>query len=111
MTRMGEIRVLGLVGSSSHTSMTKAALSVCLRAARRAGARTRLLSPADIGLPLFEPHSGRRADLDNPLFREVSEADGIVLATPAYHGTMSSHLKSMLDHIEMLRDDSRPYFT
>jgi FMN reductase len=107
---MREIRVLGLAGSTSQPSSTMAALSVCLAAARRAGACTVLLTPADIDLPLYEPNPATPRDVNNRLFKEVSRADGLVLATPAYHGTMSSHLKNILDHIELLRDDPRPYF-
>lgn len=107
---MPEITVLGLTGSTSVSSSTRAALSACLAAMRRMGATTRMLS-ADTDLPQFDPgSSGAHAQLSR-LLREVSQADGIVLATPAYHGTMSAHLKNMLDHLEGLRDDPRPYLS
>jgi FMN reductase len=37
-------------------------------------------------------------------------ADGIILATPSYHGSISGSIKSTLDHTEDLRDDPRALF-
>jgi FMN reductase len=36
-------------------------------------------------------------------------ADCVVIGTPGYHGGMSGLIKNALDHLEMLRDDDRPY--
>ncbi|HZE50861.1 MAG TPA: NAD(P)H-dependent oxidoreductase, partial [Jatrophihabitantaceae bacterium] len=39
----------------------------------------------------------------------VARADGLIIATPGYHGGMSGLVKNGLDHLEALRDDVRPY--
>jgi FMN reductase len=39
----------------------------------------------------------------------IRRADGILIASPAYHGAMSGLIKNALDYIEELRDDARPY--
>ncbi len=40
----------------------------------------------------------------------VREADGIILATPGYHGSLSGVVKNALDTLELTRDDAAPYF-
>lgn len=41
--------------------------------------------------------------------RQVSAADGLIIATPGYHGGVSGLIKNALDYIEDLRTDTRPY--
>jgi FMN reductase len=38
-------------------------------------------------------------------------ADGIILGSPGYHGSISGLVKNALDYAEDLRDDVRPYFS
>ena len=44
-----------------------------------------------------------------PLIDPVRAADCVVIGTPGYHGGMSGLVKNALDHLELLRDDDRPY--
>ncbi len=39
----------------------------------------------------------------------IRQCDGLIVATPAYHGTLSGLVKNALDYLEELRDDERPY--
>jgi FMN reductase len=39
----------------------------------------------------------------------LREADGVVLVSPGYHGTVSGLVKNALDYVEDLRTDERPY--
>ena len=39
----------------------------------------------------------------------MRSADCVVIGTPGYHGGMSGLVKNALDHLELLRDDARPY--
>src|SRR5262249_20408074 len=39
----------------------------------------------------------------------LREADGVVLVSPGYHGTVSGLVKNALDYVEALRADRRPY--
>jgi FMN reductase len=41
----------------------------------------------------------------------VAAADGLIIATPGYHGGMSGLVKNGMDHLESLRDDARPYLS
>jgi FMN reductase len=44
------------------------------------------------------------------LVEAVRQADGIVIASPSYHGGISGVVKNAIDLLEELREDSRPYF-
>jgi FMN reductase len=81
-----------------------------LEAAERAGARTRLLSGAFLArLPIYDPTtSGGSAELQEML-DAVRQADGILISTPGYHGSVSGMVKNALDGLEGLRTDARPY--
>jgi FMN reductase len=74
-----------------------------LDAAERAGARVKLLSGAALHLPMYQP--------ENPERTEAALADGIVLGSPGYHGSISGLVKNALDYAEDLRNDARPYFS
>ena len=41
--------------------------------------------------------------------RAVSAADGLIIASPGYHGGISGLVKNALDYVEDLRGDARPY--
>jgi FMN reductase len=43
------------------------------------------------------------------LVEALAEADGVIVASPAYHGTVSGLVKNALDHAEDLRYADRPY--
>lgn len=45
------------------------------------------------------------------LIEAVREADGVIFASPGYHGTLSGHMKNAIDYIEELSGDARPYLS
>lgn len=103
-------RVLALGGTTRPGSSTERALAVCLAAAARQGAETVLLGGPDLILPLYEYGVSERSDAATRLVDEIRRADGIILGSPGYHGTMSGLVKNALDYVEDLRADARPYF-
>ena len=90
--------VVGICGSLRDTSYTRMALSHALEAAEHAGAETRLIDLRLWDLPLFDPDDRDRGDAAE-LKRVVAAADGIFLATPVYHGMVSSGLKNAFDYL------------
>jgi FMN reductase len=82
-----------------------------LNAAQRLGARTKLISGALLQLPLYQPENPERSEGARYLVGELALADGIVLGSPGYHGSISGLVKNALDYAEDLRSDSRPYFS
>jgi FMN reductase len=104
--------IVGLGGTSRPESSTERWLSIALEAAERQGARVvRFSGPTLAALPLYAPEDTARNDLQRDLVATVRQADGLILATPAYHAGISGLLKNAIDLLEDLRDDARPYLT
>lgn len=103
------LRVLGIGGTARPGSSTEHALIAALAAAERAGASTRLLVASDIDLPLYSPHRPLHDPRVTQLLELVSEADGLMIASPGYHGGISGLVKNALDYLEDLREAPRPY--
>ncbi len=99
MAKQGdEIVVVGLCGSLGHSSVTRRALQVALLGARGAGARTELIDLREWQLPFCgsEFTSVESADVAR-LQSVVQGAQGLIWATPEYHGSFSGVLKNALD--------------
>ncbi len=77
----------------------------------RRGARIKLISGQLLQLPLYQPEDPARSDDARALVAELSQADGIVIGSPGYHGSISGLVKNALDYAEDLRNDPRPYFS
>jgi FMN reductase len=102
--------VVGIGGTVRPESSSERALKKAMQAAEAAGARTRLFDGAFMAkLPIYNP---ALPDLGpgETFLEAVSEADGVIIASPGYHGSISGLVKNALDTLEGLRDDPRPYF-
>ncbi|MEV6028431.1 NAD(P)H-dependent oxidoreductase [Streptomyces sp. NPDC052036] len=104
------VNVLGIGGSTRPGSTAERALRATLAAAERLGATVTVIAGADLMMPLYD-----QAEAVSPAARRLlaalARADGVVIASPAYHGSTSGLLKNALDHIEELRTDERPYLS
>jgi FMN reductase len=92
----------------SHSSTEKALRLVLARADAR-GARIRLFAGPDLDLPLYSPECAERTLRATALVEALRAADGVVLGSPGYHGSLSGLVKNVLDYAEDLRGDARPY--
>ncbi len=101
--------VVGLGGSGRAGSSSESALRLSLAAAAECGANTQLFAGADLMLPMYDPSVSLRSDGAVRLIEALRRADGVLVASPGYHGSMSGLIKNLLDYVEDLRDDSRPY--
>jgi FMN reductase len=103
--------IVGLGGTTRATSTSERTLVKALEAAERAGARTRLFGGAILAkLPIYDPATASDSAELCDLLEAVRGADGVLIATPGYHGSVSGLIKNALDGLEGLRGDSRPYF-
>jgi FMN reductase len=103
--------ILGIGGTVRPDSSTELALAFSLRAAEAAGAQTRLLGGEFLAtLPIFDPRPGEVGEAQQMLVDAVRAADGIIVASPGYHGSISGVVKNALDTLELTRDDATPYF-
>ncbi len=108
---MGEtLHLVGVGGTTNPGSTTELALATALRAAEQLGVSTKLVAgPTLARLPIYAPEQTERTDAQREFIDAVRAADGLLLATPAYHAGMSGLVKNAIDLLEDLRDDARPY--
>jgi FMN reductase len=106
------VTIVGIGGTTRANTSTQLALRVALAEAERLGASVRLFGGTDLAcLPAFEPERTEVPEQAVPLIEAVRAADGLVIASPGYHGSISGLVKNALDYVEYLREDARPYFS
>jgi FMN reductase len=103
--------IVGLGGTVRPASSSERALAKAMAAAEALGARTQMFGGEFLArMPMYNPaepgdHADRADFLD-----AVRRADGVIVASPGYHGSVSGLVKNALDSVEGLREDARPYF-
>ena len=104
--------IVGIGGTIRSNSSTEKALKVALATVEAGGGETRLLGGEFLAsLPIYNPQPGGPTPEQQVLIDAVRDADGVIVASPGYHGSISGVVKNALDTLEGLRDDARPYFT
>jgi FMN reductase len=102
--------IVGIGGTTREVSSTDRALRLALGAAKEAGARVEIFSgPALARLPHYSPEGQERSGEQRHLVDMVRQADGLIVASPGYHGGVSGLVKNALDLLEDLHDDKRQY--
>ena len=102
--------IVGLGGTTRPGSSTEQALRFALAAAAALGAATELIAGPALVLPMFAPESPQRTPEAQHLVSLLRRADGVILASPGYHGSISGLLKNALDYTEDMREDEHVYF-
>ncbi|HKT75055.1 MAG TPA: NAD(P)H-dependent oxidoreductase [Steroidobacteraceae bacterium] len=102
--------VVGVGGTTRGGSSSEKALRLVLAEAQLAGADVQLFTGREIELPMYAPESKDRSREAMALISALRRANGIVLASPGYHGSVSGLLKNALDYVEDMRSDDLPYF-
>jgi FMN reductase len=102
--------ILGLGGTPRAGSSTERALALSLAAAEEAGAETLMIGGPELLLPIYHPGDAERTPAAARLIAAFRRCHGVIVASPAYHGTVSGLIKNALDYTEDLRGDDRVYF-
>jgi FMN reductase len=103
--------IVGIGGTTRAGSTSERTLVKALEAAERLGARTQLFGGAFLSkLPIYDPATADGSAELAELLEAVRGADGVLIATPGYHGSVSGLIKNALDSLEGLSKDARPYF-
>ena len=106
---MSQPFIVGIGGTPNAQSSTEQALRVALDAAEAGGARTAIFGgDALAALPLYLTPGYREAGGD--LIDAARSADGIILASPGYHGSVSGLVKNAIDYVEETSKDARVYW-
>jgi FMN reductase len=94
------------------TSRSLVALKETLALAQAQGAETRLLSVLELQLPMYRPdydsparYGAEAAPAIEQLIESARWADGMIWASPSYHGSLSGAVKNALDYIQFLAND------
>ena len=91
-------RVVGICGSLRRGSYTRMALRIALRGAEEAGVEAQLIDLREYQLAFCDGGDDEKLPKDVQRLRDdVQRAQGIILATPEYHGGYSGVLKNALD--------------
>ncbi len=101
--------IVGIGGTMRSGSTSEMALVAALAMAREMGARTRLLSGTALLMDAYEPGVAVRSENASQLVEALREADGVLISSPSYHGSISGLLKNAIDYTEDMRADERPY--
>jgi len=102
--------IVGLGGTARAGSSSEKALQYALAKARELGAETELLAGADLVLPIYAPEVPERNATAQHFVAVLRRANGIIVASPGYHGSLSGLIKNALDYAEDMRADEAPYF-
>jgi FMN reductase len=103
------VHVVGIGGSIRADSQSESALRIALAGAEAAGAKTTIVPGAELALPFYDPSVPERPAAARRLVDALRSADGVLLVSPGYHGTVSGLVKNALDYVEDMRDDDPPY--
>lgn len=101
--------IVGLGGTTRPESSTERALRLALAHAAQMGCEVRAFGAAEMPQEPYDPGRPERSAQAKALVAELRRADGVILASPSYHGGISGLVKNAIDFIEDLRDDPRVY--
>ncbi len=102
--------VVALGGTTSANSSTERALRIALAGAAAAGAETLLIAGPELELPIYAWDRKDRTPAAVHLISALRRADGIIIGSPGYHGSISGLIKNALDYAEDMSGDDWPYF-
>ena len=103
------LRIVALGGSSKPMAASERALRIAAQAAADAGAEVTFLTGRSLLVPLYDTETSDRTPETVAIIDALRRADGVLIASPGYHGSFSGMVKNALDYAEDLRHDARPY--
>jgi len=110
MARVPPLRIVGIGGTTKSASSTEQALVIALASAREAGADVHHFDgPFLAKLPHYGTEDAQRSSEGSALLAAVRQADGVILASPGYHGSISGLVKNAIDYLEETARDERVY--
>lgn len=102
------VKIVGIGGSLRASSYSQIALEIAARRVEVLGAEVEVLDLRQMNLPFC---NGEDEYPDYPdvekLQNAVKAADGLILSTPEYHGSLSGVLKNALDLMSFEQLDSK----
>ena len=92
------VKLVGIAGSLRDQSYSHQALAIAAQKAQDLGAEVTILDLRQLNLPFCDGSGDYSSHPDVTLLQQtVKSSDGLILATPEYHGSVSGVLKNALD--------------
>lgn len=101
--------IVGVGGTLRDGSTSEKALRQALGFAAAMGSATAIFAGPAVNLPPYDPGERTRSGQAKALVEALRRADGVIVASPGYHGSISGTLKNALDYAEDMRGDARAY--
>jgi len=102
--------IVGLGGTGSPNSSSERLLRHALDQCAAKGADTLMFDGAALDLPMYSPSEQARDEKTIALIAGLRRADGVIIASPGYHGTVSGLIKNALDYVQDMAGDESVYF-
>ncbi len=103
------VTVLAIGGSTRPGSSSERAVRMAGAGAEASGVTVVYITGRDLMLPIYDTESSERSELALALVEALRTADGVIVASPGYHGGISGMMKNALDYAEDLAKDERAY--
>src|SRR5690554_1521029 len=97
-----------IAGSNRQRAVSTGILRYIERKLQAKGIRVSFTDLGVVRLPLFSPDSDAVPPQADRLIASVDRADGLVLGTPEYHGSISGSLKNALDYLDNCHVEGKP---
>jgi FMN reductase len=101
--------IVGIGGTTRKDSTSERVLRLALQRAEARGAATACIDGPSLPIEPYDPSAPLRSAGAQQLVAALRRADGVIVATPSYHGSLSGLVKNALDYVEDLREDERTY--
>lgn len=101
--------IVGIGGTTRQGSTSELALAAALEHAAALGCDTQVFGSGALPAEPYDPARPERSARALALVRALRLADGLIIATPSYHGGISGLVKNAIDFIEDMRSDEPAY--
>ncbi len=91
-----KIKIVAIIGSVRPGNYTSKVLSLVVDEIKKQNISVEVIDPSKI--PLLPPGTGTNEEIEK-LQKTVSEATGVIFATPEYHGSFSSVTKLLIENL------------
>ena len=101
------MKIIGINGSPHLKSQTNRLLELTLEQCKKEGSDIKLIHLSKVNLPFFHGKYKKQIPAKfKKFFQDITEADGIVFASPVHWFNMSSLMKNLIDWMTILEIDS-----
>jgi FMN reductase len=104
-----ELQLVAVLGSVTPPGRLRRAVAEALERAGGDGVRAQLVDLAEVRIAFADGRPPEELGDDTARVVEaIARADGVLLATPVYRGSLTGALKNLLDHVPVPALDGKP---